>query len=465
MHSKKKMSLLMAITMGIGAIIGSGLFGSFPSAAAICGTGLVIALIIAFLRSVLTFIPNVTAGNVCPADSANYRHVTKMSNPYIGFLQVLNGFLNIVVIALLATVFAVYFGSIAPWLPTKYYAILSILIFAVVSTFGSRASAQLQNILVGILVLALLAYIVLGLPTMSSEFVTFADIIRPKTTIMGLIAASGVMGGCMQGGEILMNFSDEIDNPRRTIPLAYILSTGIVFVLCVLIAIVTLGNYPYQELTSLADPAKKFMGSFGSSFFIIGGAVFACLTTINAVLLSGAHIHAVSAKEKILPEFFDKKNKYGVPYVGLWFNALAAIVLCAFDLPIFTLMTCASPITLLVNLSRMIPPYRIPALYPHSFKRNFFRLSATTLRVMVILASLLYTITNYAIFLELSTTNIIIIAVFLVATYAYFIIRRQWLKKRGVDLFGIMMTPYAPWDEAERAFAAEDAALEEQNMK
>lgn len=455
---KKKIGLFTAITMGIGATIGSGLFGSFPAAAALCGTGLILALVIAFLRSVLTFIPNVTAGNVCPADSANYRHVTKMSNPYVGFLQVINGFLNMVVIALLATVFAVYLHSILPWLPAKYYAIAAILIFTVVSTFGSSASGKLQNILVGILVAALLAYIVMGLPAISSEYVTFGDIIHPKTTIMGLIAASGIMGSCMQGGEILMNFSDEIENPRRIIPLAYILSTAFVFVLCVLIAIVTLGTYPYAELTSLADPAKKFMGAFGSSFFIIGGAVFACLTTINAVLLSSAHIHAVSAQEKILPEVFSRCNKYGVPYAGLWLNALAAIVLCAFDLPIFTLMTCASPISLLINLSRMIPPYRIPSLYPHSFRRNFFRLSAPALRAMVILASLLYIITNYAIFLELSTINVVIIVVFLAAAYAYFILRRQWLKKRDVDLFGIMMTPYAPWDEAERAFAAEDAA-------
>ena len=49
--NKKKIGLFSAVTMGIGAIIGSGLFGSFPSAAAICGTGLVIALVIAFLTT------------------------------------------------------------------------------------------------------------------------------------------------------------------------------------------------------------------------------------------------------------------------------------------------------------------------------------------------------------------------------------------------------------------------------
>lgn len=59
---KKKIGLFTAITMGIGATIGSGLFGSFPAAAALCGTGLILALVIAFLRSVLTSIPNITAG-------------------------------------------------------------------------------------------------------------------------------------------------------------------------------------------------------------------------------------------------------------------------------------------------------------------------------------------------------------------------------------------------------------------
>lgn len=341
--SKKKMNIFMAVTMGIGCIIGSGLFGSFPSAAALCGTGLVIALVIAFIRNLVSFVPNVTAGNVCPAPSANYMHVTKMTNPYIGFLQVMNGFHNIVTIALLATVFAVYFSSVAPWLPSKYYAMLAVLIFGIVSTFGSRATGRAQDLLVIVLVGTLIVYVVMGLPTMSAEYLTFEQVIRPNTTLMGLIAASGIMGSCMQGGEILMNFTNEIENPRRNIPLAYVISTTIVFIICVMVAIVTLGNYPYQELTSLAEPAKVFMGTFGSSFFIIGGAVFACLTTLNSVLLSSSHIHAVSAQERILPGCFDKRNRHGVPYVSLWVNTLAAMAMCAFDLPIFTLMTCLPP--------------------------------------------------------------------------------------------------------------------------
>lgn len=457
--SKKKMNIFMAVTMGIGCIIGSGLFGSFPSAAALCGTGLVIALVIAFIRNLVSFVPNVTAGNVCPAPSANYMHVTKMTNPYIGFLQVMNGFHNIVTIALLATVFAVYFSSVAPWLPSKYYAMLAVLIFGIVSTFGSRATGRAQDLLVIVLVGTLIVYVVMGLPTMSAEYLTFEQVIRPNTTLMGLIAASSIMGSCMQGGEILMNFTNEIENPRRNIPLAYVISTTIVFIICVMVAIVTLGNYPYQELTSLAEPAKVFMGTFGSSFFIIGGAVFACLTTLNSVLLSSSHIHAVSAQERILPGCFDKRNRHGVPYVSLWVNTLAAMAMCAFDLPIFTLMTCLTPISVFVNLARMIPPYRIPKLYPHTFRRNFFHMNGTVLRVMVIVATIMYIITSYAIFLELSVTNILIIVCWVILAYGYFIGRRKWLnKKENIDLFDIMMKPYDRWEEVEAAYAREDAA-------
>lgn len=192
----KKIGLFGAVLMAIGCIIGSGLFGSFPTGIALCGTGLIWALVIALIRQFVMFIPNVAAGNVLPAPSANYMHAAKLIGPINGFLQTLNGLLNITTVSLLATVFALYASSLSIFanIPIKWLAIASILVFTVVSSFGSKATEWMQNAIVIILLLTLVLYIVKGFPAMSTEFVTFEQIVAPQTTLKKLFAAAAVMG-------------------------------------------------------------------------------------------------------------------------------------------------------------------------------------------------------------------------------------------------------------------------------
>ena len=451
----KKIGLFGSILMAIGCIIGSGLFGSFPTGIALCGTGLIWALIIALIRQFIMFIPNVTSGNVLPAPSANYMHAAKLLGPVNGFLQAINGILNVTTVALLATVFALYAGSLVPNFDMRVLSIGSILVFTAVSSFGAKATEKLQNLIVIILIAALLAYVILGLPAMSSEYITAREILAPQTSLRKLFAAAAVMGACMQGGEILMNFTDEIDKPRRTIPLAFTISTLIVAVLCILIAIVTLGTYPYAELQSLADSASRFMGSAGSTFFIIGGACFACLSTVNSVILSCSHIIATSADEKIFPQFMSKRNKYDVPIVSLWVVGGGAMLVCAFNLDVFTLLTAFTPISTLIVLGRLIPPYIISRRYPNTFKTNFFRLGKLGMDILTTLAIALTLLANVSLISELTLTNNLIMLALLVVCYAYFVIRIVYLKKQGFDLVADMKKPYAPWEEMENSLRGE----------
>lgn len=452
----KKIGLFGAVLMAIGCIIGSGLFGSFPTGIALCGTGLIWALVIALIRQFVMFIPNVAAGNVLPAPSANYMHAAKLIGPINGFLQTLNGLLNITTVSLLATVFALYASSLSIFanIPIKWLAIASILVFTVVSSFGSKATEWMQNAIVIILLLTLVLYIVKGFPAMSTEFVTFEQIVAPQTTLKKLFAAAAVMGACMQGGEILMNFTSEIDKPRRTIPLAFTISTIIVAVLCILIAIVTLGTYPAEELQALSDAAANFMSPAMLTFFVIGGACFACLSTVNSVLLSCAHILSVSAEEKVFPQFMSKHNKYDVPIVSLWIVGGGAMLVCLLDLDVFTLMTAFTPISTLIVLGRLVPPFIISRRYPNTFKTNFFKLNKTAMDVITVLAIILTLLANVSLITELTLTNNLIMLALLVLFYGYCGIRVLYLKKKGVDLVSEMRAPYAEWEETEQELAA-----------
>lgn len=455
----KKIGLFGAVLMAIGCIIGSGLFGSFPTGIALCGTGLVWALVIALIRQFVMFVPNVAAGNVLPAPSANYMHAAKLIGPINGFLQTLNGLLNITTVTLLATVFALYASSLPIFanIPMKWLAIAAILIFTITSSFGSKATEWMQNAIVIILLVALLLYVVLGFPAMSTEHITFGEIIAPKTTFKGLFAAAAVMGACMSGGEILMNFTSEIDKPRRTIPLAFSISTVVVAVMCILIAIVTLGTYPAAELEALSDAAANFMSPALLTFFVVGGACFACLSTVNSVLLSCSHIVSVSAEAKIFPKFMSKHNKHNVPIVSLWIVGGGSALMCLLELDVFTLMTAFAPISTLITLGRLVPPFIISRRYPNTFKTNFFKLGKTGMDIITVLAIVLTLIANVSLISELTLTNNLIMLALLVLFYAYCGIRILYLKKKGVNLVAEMRAPYPEWEKMEQELAAENS--------
>lgn len=274
----------------------------------------------------------------------------------------------------------------------------------------------------------------------------------------GTIHAAAVMGACMSGGEILMNFTSEIDRPRRTIPLAFVISTVTVAVLCILIAIVALGTYPHDQLEALSDCASNFMSPGMLTFFVIGGACFACLSTVNSVLLSSSHIVSVSAEAKIFPELIAKHNRHGVPIVALWIMGGGSILVCLLGLDVFTLMTAFAPISTLITLGRLIPPFIISRRYPHTFKTNFFKMNRTAMDLVTAFAIVLTLIANVSLISELTLTNNLIMLALVAAFYGYCGVRVLYLKKKGVDLIGEMRAPYAEWEETEKKLAAEDAA-------
>ena len=108
-----------------------------------------------------------------------------------------------------------------------------------------------------------------------------------------------------EGFELIANTAGNVRNPRKVLPLAFYSAVGFVIVLYVLVAMVTVGNLPINEILTardyaLAEAAMPFLGSFG--FIMI--AIAALLSTgsaINATLYGSARISYVIAKDGELP--------------------------------------------------------------------------------------------------------------------------------------------------------------------
>ena len=90
-ESTKKLGLIGCIATGIGAIIGSGIFGSLPTVINDIGPGVIMALILATVYTLAKMIPNVYVSSVIPASGSFFVAPTKLVHPIVGMYMILMG--------------------------------------------------------------------------------------------------------------------------------------------------------------------------------------------------------------------------------------------------------------------------------------------------------------------------------------------------------------------------------------
>ncbi len=449
MENTKKIGLLSCLCIAIGIIVGAGIFGALPVAVDMTGKGIVLAFILSTITIVLRYYPTIITGAAIPASFGYYMHTTRLAGPYLGFTQVIASFSNIFVQAILATVFAMYFSALVP-IDTRIIAVAVLLIFGAITCVGIKASGAVQNFMVLLLFSALFTFIIGGFPKIKSANLTFSEIFfPPDQSFLAMGAAIGLLSSCLMGGYIVMNFSDEVKNPGRAIPLTFIISTSITAFVYILLSVVTIGVMPAKEATTLAVVAEKFMSPGFKVFFITGGALFAALTTINATFLSGSRTLAVVARDKVIPEWFTKKNRFGVPQNSVLLLTICPAVITAFGISIGTLLSAFSVLTILFGIILFIPVIRLPKRYPHSYENSYMKLSKNMTWTFIILGTIVSVYQIYSLIAALDVPTWIALVSWMAIWYMYFFIRKAFLKKKGIDLTAVMSAAYQPWEEKE----------------
>jgi APA family basic amino acid/polyamine antiporter len=459
MEKTRKIGLFSCICIAIGIIVGAGIFGALPVAVDMTGKGIVLAFFLSTITIVLRYYPTIITGAAIPASFGYYMHTTRLAGPYLGFTQVIASFSNIFVQAILATVFAMYFSALVP-IDTRLVAVAVLLIFGAITCVGIKATGAVQNFMVLLLFSALFTFIIGGFPHIKSANLTLTEIFSPPDqSFLAMGAAIGLLSSCLMGGYIVMNFSDEVKNPGRAIPLTFIISTTITAFVYILLSIVTIGVIPAKQATTLAVVAQKFMSPGFKMFFISGGALFAALTTINATFLSGSRTLAVVARDKVIPEWFTKKNRFGVPQNSVLLLTICPAIITAFGISIGTLISAFSVLTILFGIILFIPVIRLPQRYPRSYENSYMRLSKSMTWTFIVLGTLVSVYQIYSLLAALDVPTWIALISWMVLWYAYFFIRMAYLKKRDVNLLALMSVAYQPWEEKELKLKKEKDAV------
>jgi len=336
MEKKRKLSLWEAVSLAVGTMIGAGIFSVLGVGAQICGTNLPLAFFLAGILAWFVAYSYAHLGSVFISNAGPIEYIIQAFGDrlFVGVLAFLYWFSFVVSISLFAKAFAYYslalFHLPITGLSVGLIEALVIAFFTVLNFFGAKAVGRVEFYIVLVKVAILLTFVILGIWTIKPSLLT------PNLTPEGIrdtIYAATILFLTYMGFGVITNASEDIENPKETVPKAIYISLFIVMLIYIGVSIVAIGNLPLNELLkakeyALAEAAKPFLGNLG--FVLVSlGAMISTASAINASIYGGANVAYVFAKKGELPEIFERKVWFGESE-GLYITALLALLFALF---------------------------------------------------------------------------------------------------------------------------------------
>lgn len=271
---RRELGVFGAVMMGLGSIIGTGVFVSIGIAAGIAGPSVVLAIVIAGALALCNALSSAQLAANCPTSGGTYEYGYVYLRPWLGFSA---GWMFLCAksasAATAALGFAAYLAAItgAPdgsWRTIIACAAVVVLVAVVLS--GMRRSSALNIVIVSVTLLALGAFVAAGLkPAIEAGARNFAEFFAApdgssRHAVARLLEAAALMFVAFTGYGRIATMGEEVRQPRRTIPRAIVIALLAATALYIIIAAVGIGA---AGAPALADTAGA--GSAGS---VSGGA-------------------------------------------------------------------------------------------------------------------------------------------------------------------------------------------------
>ncbi|MFH0760145.1 MAG: APC family permease [Bacteroidota bacterium] len=435
---KHKIGLGLVSYIVIGFMIGGGIFVYPGIVYQYCGQALPLAFAIAVIPVFISMIPLATMGAAVPVSGANYMYASRMVSPGLAFTGIwvyaLASFFGQIPLYLIGC--ARYIVTLAPGLDITLLALGILTFFYVINLFGVKMAAQFQGLLVLVLIGALVIFIAGGWGNV--ETARFQPLLEKGPG--NLILSFSLLTFTYFGGNGIIELGSEIKNPGKNIPRAFYIAFPLVAVLYVGLAYVTVGSVAGDSLKGSQEPllvaGKTFLSSGLYVFFILGGAVLALLTTLNALLIVGTRSLLMIVQDQMLPAWMGKLTpKKQVPWVLLTLIYVLSILGVVSGFSLNTFASYASLGGLVIFLPILLAAWRFPKHYPEKFRSSPFKISFFWLKASVTVGLLMVFFFGIIILYDMKDIfKILFFLMFIASGYIVFLWRKDRLKKLGSPL-------------------------------
>ncbi|MBL6278602.1 amino acid permease [Micromonospora fiedleri] len=286
-----------AVVIGLGSMLGAGIFVVFaPAAAAAGGVGLLAALVLAGFIAYCNATSSARLAARYPESGGTYVYGRERLGPFAGFIA---GWGFVVGKTASCAAMALTIGAYLWPGQARLVAVAAVVAVTAVNLRGIAKTATATRILV-LVVLAVLALVAVA----GATGVSIARIDAPGGSARGILTAAGLLFFAFAGYARIATLGEEVREPERTIPRAVPLALGLVLVIYLALAVITLGVLGPERLAASAAPLADVVtaaGLPGLAWVVRAGATVAVAGVLLSLVAGVGRTTLAMARRRDLP--------------------------------------------------------------------------------------------------------------------------------------------------------------------
>lgn len=338
----KDLGLLSALTIGIGTMIGAGIFVLPGVAASTAGPIVVVSFVIGGLIAMVNALSVSELGTAMPKAGGGYYYVNRALGPLFGSIAGLGDWMGLAFASAFYSIgFGQYLTTLLP-IPDILFlsdiqvgALIAGTVFVGVNYIGAKETGGVQTVIVTILLSILALFAIQG--WLSFDVGTLLS--DGGLTPLGygaILPGTALIFVSFLGYAKIATVAEELKNPGRNLPIAVIGSVAIVTVVYAVLVSILLGVVPWPELSQTAPLTQATQVAFpggltGVAVTIVTlGALLATASSANASILASARINFAMGRDRIVTNWLNEIHpSYATPYRSIVLTGAMIIVFIA----------------------------------------------------------------------------------------------------------------------------------------
>ena len=296
-----------AVFVGLGSMIGAGIFTALAPAASAAQSGLIFGLAIAALVAFFNASSSAQLARLYPASGGTYVYAKERLNDFWAWLAGW-GFIfgKLASCAAVALTFGYYLSPDY----ARYLAAVAVITFIIINYLGVKKPANATKIIVSIVLVSLLAIVVLVLNGDSS----FSNLqpLFGQSGLYGILQSAGIWFFAFAGYARIATLGEEVKNPEKSIPRAILLALGLTLLIyssVVLSALLLVGPSTLAQSNAPLVTAVEQAGFDGWQWLIRFGSTFATLGVLLSLMAGVSRTMFAMASDEKLPNYLSSVHK------------------------------------------------------------------------------------------------------------------------------------------------------------
>jgi amino acid transporter len=337
-----------AVSIGIGGMVGAGIFSILGVVAQAASNAMWVAFAIGGVVALLSTYSYAKLGATFPSAGGAVHFLVKSYGDGIlaGGLNLFMWLGYIISLALYATAFgsyaATFFTTAHSPVLVKSLAIGAVVLLTLLNAFGAQVMGRWETVIVVVKVAILVLFAATGIWFIRTGYLSPYLWPEPQSVLFG----AGVLFIGYEGFGLVTNAAADMRDPKTMLPKALYTAVILVIAIYIAVAVTVTGTLAQLEIErakdyALAEAAKPFLGQFGFRLIAIA-ALFSTASAINATLFGAANCCYMIARDGELPAGLSRTEWRGATEGLLLTAALVVVLTLAFDLSGIAMMGSAA---------------------------------------------------------------------------------------------------------------------------